>query len=119
MATLYEKIDNLVLAFKAQKLELASLKADNVNLKQQLADAVAAQAADNSVHQAEAEAAAAKLDAELADLEVGEGAAAAEAVVSAIDSLLIPGDEAAALAVDPEATVETPAAEMVAVEVTV
>lgn len=117
MATLYDKIDKLVLAFSAQKLELANLKSENVTLKQQLAVAVAAQAADNTAHQAEAEAAAAKLDAELADLETGEGAAAAEAVVSAIDTLLIPGDEAAALAVDPEATAETP--EAIAVEVAV
>jgi tRNA(Ile2) C34 agmatinyltransferase TiaS len=107
MATLYEKIDKLVLAFTAQKLELASYKAENVALKQQLADAVAAQAADNTAQQAEAEAAAAKLDAELAELETGEGAAAAEAVVSAIDSLLIPSE--ATLEIDAvEAPIDAP-----------
>jgi hypothetical protein len=90
MSTLYEKIDKLVLAFGAQKLELANCKAENAALKQQIADAVAAEAADNTAEQAAAEAAAAKLDAELAELETGEGAAAAEAVVSAIDVLLEP-----------------------------
>jgi tRNA(Ile2) C34 agmatinyltransferase TiaS len=113
MSTLYEKIDKLVLAFSAQKLELANIKAENVALKQQLADAVAAQAADNSVHQAEAEAAAAKLDAELAELEVGEGAAAAEAVVSAIDGLLEPVT-AELLVTDPEDAIEAPTEELVA-----
>jgi septal ring factor EnvC (AmiA/AmiB activator) len=118
MATLYEKIDKLVLAFSAQKLELANCKAENAALKQQIADAVAAEAADNSAEQAEAEAAAAKLDAELAELETGEGAAAAEAVVSAIDGLLEPVDvepvDVEALMVDPEATETAPAEELVA-----
>lgn len=114
MSTLYEKINKLLLAFSAQKLELANIKAENVALKQQLADAVAAQAADNSVHQAEAEAAAAQLDAELAGLETGEGAAAAEAVVSAIDGLLEPVT-AELLVTDPEEeTIEAPSEELVA-----
>jgi hypothetical protein len=85
--TLLQKIDQIIALSQAKTVENMSLKAEIVDLKQQLADAIAAKAADNTAHQAEADEAAAKLDAELAAVESGATDAAVAKLDEAIASL--------------------------------
>lgn len=88
MATFNENLDRLINAHRATKLELGIAKEEIVSLKQQLADAIAAQAADNTEHQKAAEEAAAKLEQELADLDTGEADAAATALAESVAELV-------------------------------
>jgi hypothetical protein len=83
-------IDKVCELCSNQKKQILELKAENVELQKKYADAVLAQAADNTAHLAEAEAAAAKLHAELTASADEEYAREQAAIAAKLEALLVP-----------------------------